>query len=237
MAGQRLRRVAAVVAVAATVGAGTAVTAAADGLTGSPAAVRVARQVLAHTRHVIALRWLQGGDQWECPSPDGTIVGPAPTRPSRDCRRAVLSFDENLRNGAILRSQSTMTVSGHLIQSELVSGAGDWVRAGRAHCWDAESAMPGHVSAFSYSGERLSITAQTARTITLRGTELGFQEIDTIDAHTFAVREVDERIRGAGDATARLVAHFTELPRPFALPTRPRHICSDIVRFPTQPAR
>lgn len=219
------------------VSAGAAVAAAAaGGLKGSPAAVRVAQEVLAHSRHVAAIRWSQDGDQWECPSPDGPIVGPSVKRPARGCRRATVTFDENLRNGRIIRSMATTTAAGLVTQSELVSRAGDWVRSGRARCWDAQGAMPGGISAFSYTGERLSITARTADLITLRGVGPGFQETDAIDAHTFAVREVHERVPGFG-GTATLVARFTDLPRPFALPTKPRHVCSDIVPFPPQPAR
>lgn len=230
------------VAVAATVGAGAgvaagpSVAAAAGGLQGSPAAVRVARQVLAHAQRVTALQWSQGGDQWECPSPDGPIVGPSVKRPARNCRRATVSFDENLRDGRIVRSLATTIAGGLATRSELVSGAGDWVRSGRARCWDDQGTVPGGLSAFSYTGERLSITARTPDVITLHGVGLGFQETDAVDAHTFAVLEIDERVPGVG-GTATLVSRFTELARPFALPARPRHVCSDIVSFPPHPAR
>jgi hypothetical protein len=229
------------VAIATTVSAGAGVAGAgvagaAGGLEGSPAAVRVARQVLAHARRLTALRWSQGGDQWECPSPDGPIVGPSVKRPARNCRRATVSFDENLREGRIVRSLATTTAGGLATRSELVTGAGDWVRSGRARCWDDQGTVPGGLSAFSYTGERLSITSRTPDVITLRGVGLGFQETDAIDAHTFAVREVDERVPGVG-GTATLVSRFTEPPRPFALPDRPRRICSDIVPFPPHPAR
>jgi hypothetical protein len=240
MAGHGLRRtsalrVAVTVAIGAgAIGAGEAVGAGAGGLRGSPAAVRVARQVLSHARHVVALRWRQGGDQWECPSPDGPIVGPSVKRPGRSCRRATVTFEENLRNGRIVRSMDTANAGGLATQTELVSGAGDWLRTGRARCWDAQGAGVINTSAFSYTGERLSITARNADVIMLRGVGQGFRESDAIDAHTFAVREVDERVPGFG-GTATLVARFTELTRPLALPIRPRRVCSDIVRFPPQP--
>jgi hypothetical protein len=224
------------VALAMAIGAGAAIADAAGALRGSPAAVRVAQHVLAHARHVAAIRWSQGGDQWECPSPDGPIVGPAVKRPERDCRRAIVTFDENLNHGRIMRSLSTTTAPGLATDTELVSRAGAWMRSGGAHCWDAEGAGLVNVPAFTYQGERLSVTARTSDVITLRGVGGGVRETDAIDAHTFAVREVDLRvpeIRG----TAELVGRFAELTRHFALPRRPRHVCSDIVRFPPHPAR
>jgi len=237
MAGHSLRRTPALAAVVAVViGAGAAVAEGAGGLRGSPAAVRVAERVLAHVRQVAAVRWSQRGDQWECPSPDGPILGPAVRRPARHCRRIALTFDENLHHGTIMRSLTTMTAGGRVLQAELVSGAGDWVRSGRAPCWDAEGAVPGSSALFSYTDERLSITARTADVITLRGVGHGFRESDAIDAHTFAVREIDESVPGVG-GTAKLVDDFAEMTRPMVLPRTPRHVCSDIVRFPPQPAR
>ena len=232
----RLASVSSAATAALALAAGAAVATGAGGLEGSPAAVRVAQRVLAHVRHIAAVRWIQTGDQWECPSPDGPIVGPAVTRPARGCRRATVSFDENLRHGAIVRSLSTMTAGGLVIESELVSGAGDWVRSRGARCWDAEGAAPGGIPAFTYTGERLSITARTADVITLRGIGQGFRESDAIDAHTFAVREVAERVPGAG-GTATLVSHFADLARPVALPRTPHRVCPDIVRFPPYRAR
>jgi len=224
------------VAVAVSIGAGAAIADAAGALKGSPAAVHVAQQVLAHARHVPAIRWSEGGDQWECPSPDGPIVGPALKRPERNCRRAVMTFDENLRNGRIVRSLSTTTAPGLATARELVSAAGAWTRAGRAHCWDAEGAGLVNSPAFTYRGERLTITARTPEVITLRGVGGGVRETDAIDAHTFAVREVDLRIPGVS-GTAELVGRFDDMTRHFALPRRPRHVCSDIVRFPPHPPR
>jgi hypothetical protein len=237
MAGHSLRRALALPAAAAVaVGAGPGVAAAAGGLEGSPAAVHVARQVLAHVRHVTALRWSQAGDQWECPSPDGPIVGPSITRPGRNCRRARVIFDENLRDGRITQSLATTTAAGRSTQAELVSGAGDWTRSGRARCWDAQEAAPRDVPAFTYSGEQLSISARTADVISLRGVGFGLRETDAIDARTFAVREVDQTMPVAG-GSAKLVARFAEMTRPFALPGKPRRVCSDVVRFPPQRAR
>ena len=54
--------------VAVGLGVGAAGAAGGGGFRGSPAAVRVAEQVLAHSRHVTALQWRPGGDPWECPS-------------------------------------------------------------------------------------------------------------------------------------------------------------------------
>ena len=218
------------------IGAGVAIAEAAGALKGSPAAVQVAQQVLARARHVAAIHWSQGGDQWECPSSDGPIVGPALKRPERDCRRAVVTFDENLHDGRIMRSLSTTTAQGLATDTELVSRAGAWMRSGSARCWDAEGAGLVNVPAFTYKGERLSITARTRDVIMLRGVGGGVREIDAIDAHTFAVREVDLRIPGIS-GTAELVGRFANMPRHFALPRRPRHVCSDIVRFPPRPAR
>lgn len=217
------------------IGAGAAIAVAAGALKGSPAAVRVAQQVLAHTRHVAAIHWSQGGDQWECPSPDGPIVGPALKRPEPDCRRAIVTFDENLHNGRIMRSLSTLTAPGLATDTELVSRAGAWMRSGSARCWDAEGAGLVNVPAFTYQGERLSVTARTPDVITLRGVGGGVRETDAIDAHTFAVREVDVRVPGLR-GTAELVGHFAETTRHFALPRKPRHVCSEIVRFPPQRA-
>jgi hypothetical protein len=237
MAGPSPRRALALLAaIAVAVGAGAVVAETAAGLAGSPAGVRVAERVLAHYRQVAAVRWTQGGDQWECPSPDGPIVGPSVKRPARNCRRATVTFEENLRNGRIVRSIGTTTGAGLARQTELVSRAGDWLRTGSARCWDTQGAGVINISAFSYTGERLSIAAQTADVITLRGVGQGFRETDAIDPHTFAVREVHQRVPGFG-GTATLVARFTELTRPFTLPMRPRHVCSDIVRFPPQPRR
>lgn len=237
MAGRSLRRTTVLgIAVAVAIGAGAAIADAAGALKGSPAAVHVAQQVLAHARHVAAIHWSQGGDQWECPSPDGPIVGPALKRPERDCRRATVTFNENLRDGRIMRSLSTTTAPGLATDTELVSRAGAWMRSGSARCWDAEGAGLVNVPAFTYKGERLSITARTPDVITLRGVGGGVREIDAIDADTFAVREVDLRIPGIS-GTAELVGRFANMPRHFALPRRPRHVCSDIVRFPPRPAR
>ena len=223
-------------ATAIAIGAGAAIAAAAGGLTGSPAAVRVAHQVLAHVRHVAAIRWRQGGDQWECPSPDGPIVGPAVKRPARNCRRATISLDENLRNGRIMREQSITTASGLVTDTELISVAGAWTRRGSARCWDAEGGGLVNVPAFSYAGERLSVSARTPALITLRGVGQGVRETDAIDARTFAVREVDVRVPEIG-GMAELTGRFTEQTHRLALPRRPRHVCSDIVRFPSQPSR
>jgi hypothetical protein len=242
MAAHGLRRIAAlsvavtIVAAAIAIGAGAAVAAGAGGLSGTPAAVRLARHVLAHARDVVALRWRQGGDQWECPSPDGAIVGPAVKRPADNCRRATVTFDEDLRGGRIVRSQSTTRAGGLTTQTELTTGAGAWLRSGRAPCWDAEGKGLIDTPAFSYAGERLSLAARTPGVISLRGIGPGFRETDAIDAHTFAVREVVEGVPGFG-GTANLVARFAERARPFSLPIRPHHVCSDIVRFPPQPSR
>lgn len=218
------------------IGAGATVAAGAGALKGSPAGVRVAQQVLAHSRHVTAMQWRQGGDQWECPSSGGPIVGPAVNRPAHNCRRATVTFDENLRDGRILRSESTTIAAGLATQTELVTRGGDWLRSGGERCWDAQGAGLIDTPAFSYTGERLSIVAQTPTVITLRGVGRGYRETDAIDAHTFAVREVDERVPGL-DGTANLLASFTELTRPFALPDKPPRVCPDVVRFPPYPAR
>ncbi|HEX3688305.1 MAG TPA: hypothetical protein VHV28_01370 [Solirubrobacteraceae bacterium] len=221
---------------AAAIAAGAAGAQAAGALRGSPAAVRVAQRVLAHARQIEALRWRQRGDQWECPSQDGPIVGPAVKRPGSDCRRAIVTLDENLRNGVIVRSLATTTANGIPAHTELVTAAGDWTRTGHARCWDAAVADLRPIPAFSYTGEKLSIAAETPSVISLRGVTRGFREIDAIDAGTFAIREIDERVPSFG-GTAQLVATFTEMARPFALPAHPGHICSDIVRFPPQRAR
>jgi hypothetical protein len=232
MAGRIVSRAAALgVALAVGIAAGTTVAAAAGGLEGSPSAVRLAQHVLTHVRHVASLQWRQSGDQWECPASGGPIVGPAVKRPAPNCRRAVLTIDENLRNGLIVRSLTTTTATGTATRTELVTEAGDWTRAGTARCWDAEGAGDINIAAFSYTGEKLSITGQTPSVISLHGVGPGYRETDTIDAHTFAVREVDVRVPAFG-GTAELVADFAEMTRPFALPKKPRHVCSDIVRFP-----
>jgi len=222
--------------VAVGLGIGAARAAGGGGFRGSPAAVRVAEQVLAHSRHVTALQWRQGGDQWECPSDGGPIVGPAVGRPARGCRRATVTFDENLTDGRITRSESRTTAAGLATQTELVTQGGDWSRSGRERCWDSQSAGLVNTPAFSYKGERLSILAQTPSLITLRGVGDGFRETDTIDAHTFSVRVVDERVPEP-HGSADLVARFTEMTRPFVLPEKPSRVCSDIVRFPPYPAR
>jgi hypothetical protein len=224
------------VAVATAIGAGAAFAEAAGELHGSPAAVGVAQRVLAHVRHVTAIHWQQGGDQWECPSADGPIVGPALRRPEPHCHRATVSFDENLRNGRIMRSLATTTARGLATQTELVSRAGAWTRTGGARCWDAEGAGLVGVPAVTYTDERLTITARTPDVITLRGVGGRVWESDAIDAHTFAVREVTLRIPAIG-GTATLVGRFAEQTRPFSLPRRPRRVCSEIVRFPPQPGR
>ncbi|HXD68160.1 MAG TPA: hypothetical protein VNV17_26280 [Solirubrobacteraceae bacterium] len=232
MAGRIVSRAAALgVAVAAAIGAGGAVAAGAGGLEGSPDAVRLAQHVLTHARHVAALQWRQGGDQWECPASGGPIVGPAVNRPARNCRRATVTFDENLRHGLIVRSLTTTVATGMATRTELITGSGDWTRAGRARCWDAEGAGLINTPAFSYAGEKLSITAQTPSVISLHGVGPGFRETDAIDAHTFAVREVDVRVPAFG-GTAKLVATFAEMARPFALPRKPSRVCPEIVRFP-----
>jgi hypothetical protein len=234
MPGQRMSRAAALgVAVAVGIGAGAAVAAGTGGLRGSPTAVRVARHVLTRARHVAALRWQQTGDQWECPVSGGPVLGPAVKAPARNCRRATVSFDENLRNGLIVRAQSTITAQGMAAETDLVTAAGEWMRSGHARCWDFEGAAVINIPAFTYTAERLSIAAQTPSVISLHGVGAGYQETDAIDAHTFAVRGVDERVAESG-GTAHLVASFADLTRPFALPPKPRHVCSDIVRFPPQ---
>jgi hypothetical protein len=232
MAGRITSRAAALgIGVAVAIAAGATVAAAAGGLEGSPAAVRLAQHVLTHARHLAALQWRQAGDQWECPASGGPIVGPAVKRPARNCHRAVVTFDENLRDGLIVRSLTKTTAAGTSTRMELVTGAGDWTRAGTARCWDAEGAAAINTPAFSYTGERLGIAARTPSVISLRGVGPGFRETDTIDALTFAVREVDVRVPALG-GTAELVANFAEMARPFALPKKPRHVCSEIVRFP-----
>jgi hypothetical protein len=230
----RLSRASALgVAVGAAIAAGAAVAEGAGSLEGSPAAVHVAQHVLAHARHVTALEWHQTGDQWECPASGGPIVGPAVKRPGRQCRRATVTFDENLRNGLIVRSLSTISATGMATETALATAAGDWMRSGHAPCWDAEAAGPIELPAFSYTGEKLTITARTPDVISLHGVASRFRETDAIDARTFAVRAVDERVPALG-GTADLVASFAEMTRPFALPQQPRHVCSDIVRFPPQ---
>jgi hypothetical protein len=221
------------VAVAVGIGAGAAGAAGSGGLKGSPAAVRVAQHVLTRARHVSAVQWHQAGDQWECPTSDGPVVGPAVKRPARNCRRATVTFDENLRNGLIVRSLSTITARGTATSTTLVTRAGDWMRSGKARCWDSKGAGIVNIPAFTYTGEKLSIAARTPSVISLRGVGAGYRETDAIDAHTFAVREVDERVPGFG-GTAELVATFADMTRPFALPKKPGHVCSDIVRFPPQ---
>lgn len=232
----RVRRAAALwiavaVALAVAIGAGAAVAAGAGGLQGSPAAVRVAQQVLAHIRHVTAVRWHQTGDQWECPASGGPVLAPAVKRAAPNCHRATVTIDENLRHGLIVRSLETTVAPGMATAAELVTDAGDWMRSGSARCWDAEGAGIIEVPAFSYTDEKLSITARTPDVISLRGVASSYRETDAIDAHTFAVREIDEHVPAFG-GTADLVAGFAEMTRAFALPKQPRHICSDIVRFP-----
>jgi hypothetical protein len=239
MAGRTLGRAPALALIAAAavgIGVTAAVAEGAGALKGSPAAVSVAQHVLAHARHVTALEWRQGGDQWECPSADGPIVGPAVKRPERGCHRATLTIDENLRDGRIQRSQSTTTARGVPTYVELATRAGDWTRTGRARCWDAQGPAQINAPAFSYVGERLSIAARTPGVISLRGLARGFRETDAIDAGSFAVREIDESVPGSG-GTATLRASFTEHALPFALPVKPLRICSDVVRFPPYPAR
>jgi hypothetical protein len=234
----RLSRAAALgVAVAVGLGAGAAVAAGTGALKGSSAAVHVAQHVLTHVRHVAALRWQQTGDQWECPAggadSGGPVLGPAVRAPARDCRKATATIDENLRNGLILRSQSTITARGLPTETDLVTAAGKWMRLGRMPCWESEGAGVRNDPAFSYTGERLSIAARTPSIISLNGVASGYRETDAIDARTFAVRHIDERVPGFG-GTADLVDSFAQLTRPFALPQKPRHVCSDIVRFPPQ---
>jgi hypothetical protein len=224
------------IAVAVGIGATAAVATGAGRLQGSPAAVRVAQEVLAHTRHVAALTWRQTGDQWECPASGGAVVSPAVKPPARNCRRATVTFDENLRNGVIVRSLLTVAARGIATQTTLVTRDGDWMRSGKARCWDSEGAAVINLPAFSYSGEKLSIVGRTPDVISLRGVARGYRETDAIDARTFAVREVDERVPAFG-GTADLVASFAEMTRPFALPNEPRRQCSDIVRFPPRGAR
>jgi hypothetical protein len=237
MAGRIVSRTAALgVAVAVGIGAGGAVAAGAGGLEGSPAAVRLAQHVLAHARHVAALQWRQGGAQWECPASGGPIVGPAVNRPEHNCRRATVTFDENLRDGLIARSLTTTTATGMATRTELITGGGDWTRAGTARCWDAQGAGPINTPAFSYAGEKLSITARTPSVISLHGVGPGFRETDAVDARTFAVREVDVRVPASG-GTAELVATFAEMARPFELPRKPRRVCPQIVRFPPPGSR
>jgi hypothetical protein len=234
MAGRILSRVAVLgLTVAVGTGAGAVVAVAAGGLQGSPAAVRLAQHVLTHARHLPALQWRQGGAQWECPASGGPIVGPAVKQPARNCRRATVTFDENLRDGLIVRSLTTTIAKGMATRTELVTVAGDWTRAGTARCWDAEGAAAIDMPAFSYTGEKLSIAARTPSVISLHGVGAGYRETDAIDAHTFAVREVDVRVPAFG-GTAELVATFAEMTRPFALPRKPHHVCSEIVRFPPQ---
>ncbi len=234
MAGHFARRASALgVTVAVAIGTGAAMAAEGGGLKGSPAAVRVAGQVLAHARHVTALRWRQSGDEWECPSSDGPIVGPARKRPARNCRRATVTFDENLRDGQIVRSESTTVADGLSTQTELVTRAGDWTHSSHERCWDAQGTGLVNIPAFSYTGEKLSIAGRPPGVITLHGVGVGFQETDTIDARTFAVLGVDERVPGFG-GTAQLVASFAEMTRPFVLPMKPRRVCPEIVRFPPQ---
>lgn len=224
------------VAAAVSIGAGTAAAEAAGALKGSPEAVRVTQQVLAHAGQLQALHWRQRGDQWECPADDGPIVGPSVARPERDCHRAVVSFDENLRNGLIVGSLTTTTAPGMAAQAELVTSAGDWTRTGSSRCWDPQGEDFRKTPAFSYAGETLSITGQTPSVISLRGVKPGYRETDTIDAHTFAVREIEEWVPSFG-GTARLVATFDEPAHTFGLPTHPHRICSGIVRFPPQRGR
>jgi hypothetical protein len=234
MASHRVSRASALgVAVAVGIGAGASMAQGAGSLEGSPAAVSVAQHVLAHTRHVTALQWRQDGDQWECPASGVPVLGPAVRRPAPNCRRATVIFDENLRNGLIVRSLSTIRVKGMATSTTLVTGAGDWMRSGNARCWDSEGAGVVNIPAFGYTGEKLSIAARTPTVISLRGVGPGFRETDTIDPRTFAVREIDERVPGSG-GTADLVATFADMTRPFALPKKPGHVCSDIVRFPPQ---
>jgi hypothetical protein len=237
VAGHILSRTTALGAAAAVgIAAGAAVAEAAGGLEGSPAAVGVARQVLAHASHLKALEWRQSGDQWECPADDAPIVGPSVKRPERDCHRATVTFDENLRNGVIVGSLTSTTAPGMAAQAELVTAGGDWTRTGRSRCWDVQGSAFRQIPAFSYTGEKLSIAGQTSSVISLRGVKPGYRETDTIDAHTFAVREIEEWVPAFG-GTARLVATFAQPARAFTLPTRPRRICSDIVRFPPQRGR
>lgn len=234
MAGHILSRCTALgLAAAVGIGAGAAVADAAGGLRGSSEAVHVAQQVLAHARHLEALQWRQSGDQWECPADGGPIIGPAVKRPEHDCRRAIVTFDENLRNGVIVRSMTTTTAPGMAAQAELVTLAGDWTRTGRSRCWDPQGVDFHQIPAFSYAGEKLTIAAETPSEISLHGVKPGLRETDTIDARSFAVREIREWVPAFG-GTARLAATFTEMTRTFALPTRPGRICSGIVRFPPQ---
>jgi hypothetical protein len=219
------------VAVAAGIGAAAAVAEGARALEGSPAAVGVAQRVLAHSRHVVAMEWRQTGDQWECPSSDGPIVSPAVTPPARNCRRATIAFDENLRHGVIVQSLATATARGLATETSLVTDDGTWTRSGRARCWDADGTGSVTLPAFSYAGEKLSIVGRTPTVISLRGVAPRYRETDTIDAQTFAVSEIDERVTGFG-GTADLVASFAEMERPFALPPKPRRVCPEIVRFP-----
>jgi hypothetical protein len=234
MAGRMIMSRAAALGVAVSMGLGAgAAVAAGPGFRGSPAAVSVARNVLAHVRHVPAIHWRQSGDQWACPTPDGPIVGPSVKRPAPNCRRAIVTVDENLRNGRVVRSVATTTARGMATSTELTTGAGDWVRTGRARCWDAEGAGAVGLPAFSYTAEKLTIVARTSSVISLHGVGTGFRETDAIDAHTFAIDEITEHIAAFG-GTATLVGTFADMGRPFALPKRPRHVCSDIVRFPSQ---
>jgi hypothetical protein len=217
--------------VAIVVGAGAAMAGGAGAREGSRAADEVAHRVVTHSEHVAALTWRQQGDQWECPQSGGPLVTAAAKRPSPRCRRATVTFAENLRRGMIVSSLSTATAEGMPTHLDLDTAGGAWTRSGAARCWDSDGTASLNIPAFSYTGERLSIVARTPSTVSLRGVEPGFQEIDTIDAHTFTVRSIQER-EPSQSGTAHLVAVFTEMAHHFALPRRPRHVCSDIVRFP-----
>jgi hypothetical protein len=124
------------------------------GLTGTPSAVRLARQVLAHESRLAAVLWLEHSGVYDCPrSGSYRSTGPGDRPPSRACRPAAVRLAQNLRNGIIVSQLSTVTAPGLATKVELIDRSGNWLRDGARSCWQRLGAGQSTLPAFSYSGE------------------------------------------------------------------------------------
>jgi hypothetical protein len=193
--------------------------------TGSPAALRVARKVIARTRHEPAVLWTETGGFYDCPGrvrgrPD-TIEAGRP--PRRSCSPAHVVFRQNLRRGYLVGQLATVTADRFPPVVGVSNSRGSWTRFGTRHCWVHTGGRWAPEPVLTYNGEWLAIADRTAQTIVLSGAMPGLSELDTIDAHNYDVlaQRISQRTPRYG--VSRTLLQFAYPGKQFRLPrTFPR---------------
>lgn len=211
-----MRRTLTVLLVAA--GVAGALPSSAAALSGSPAAKRLARQVLAAYKRVDAVRTRASGSVYYCADVRGGYL----TQPGPGCNgKATVTYTRVLRRGRVTGGFGRTTASGRTPISFISRSDGTFHRRRGATCWtrvDSEPRFSGPAFGF-LPAVRLRITRSTRRTLVLRGDMPGFRELLTIRKATKLITREELVEEGR-----RVVYKHTNLSRRPALP-EPKPAC------------